>query len=169
MFNLDIVRVALKWGIIFGIVNIILNSGFYLMGNYNYPIASFLFLVVLFCVFLYISLSEYKELKNHLLTLSEGVLLGLILFLTAGLIVGSFDLVYKQSIDPTIVDRQLKIFEERYETMGLPEEALKQTISSSRMWMTGNLALVSVVINYLILGGVTSFFMTLFLKNKSNQ
>jgi hypothetical protein len=157
-------RISLKWGLILGLFGIVTSTVMYTMGWFSQMTLNFILLVVFFIGVLYFAFKEFKELNGGLMSYGQGVGLGILLFVTAGVIVGTYDFVYKQFIDTTLVEKQLGIFEEQYESMGMSPEVIEQSLDSARMWIDGPLALLGSVFNYAFMGFICSLIMAAIMK-----
>ena len=157
-------RISLKWGLILGLIGIVSNTVLYTMGWFSQMTLSLVILIVFFIGILYLAFREFKDLNGGFMSFGQGVGLGMLLFVTAGVIVGSYDFVYKQFIDTALVEKQLGIFEEQYESIGMSPEMIEQSLESARKWIDGPLSLIGAVFNYAFFGLICSLIMAAIMK-----
>lgn len=157
-------RISLKWGLILGLLGIVSTTVMYTMGWFSQMTISFVIMFICFIAVLYLAFKEFRDLNGGFMSFGQGVGLGMLLFATAGVIAGIYDFVYKQFIDTTLVDKQLSIFEEQYESMGMSPEMIEQSLSSAKVWMDGPLALGASVLSYVLYGLICSLIMAAIMK-----
>lgn len=162
MRDVLVIQLALRWGVVLGLLSIILNTVIYLFSLYEFLGLNFLLLSSLFIGVIYFSFVDFRAVRGIQIRTNQAIWLGFLLFLMAGLITGSYDAIYKKFLDPSMVDKQVQIFITRYETMGLSPDLVSRISSSSRVWMLGRLGLLSVTFFYLILGMFFTLLMSTF-------
>lgn len=166
MRDILVIQLALRWGVILGLFSIILNTVIYLFSLYEFLGLNFLLLSTLFIGIIYFSFVDFRVIGGSQIRSSQAIWLGLLMFLMAGLITGTYDAIYKKFLDPSMVDKQVKIFVARYESMGLSSDLVLRISASSRVWMLGRLGLLSITFFYLIFGMFFTLIMSTFSRRK---
>lgn len=164
MEKVSTARIALKWGLILALINIVLNVVVYTMGLYHLLNFNFLILLIICSAAIFLALREFRETNGNLMTFGQGFGLGMLLSVTASVVVGLFDLVYKQFIDTTISAKQIGFIEEQYEASGMPPEAIEKALEFVTPWMSGPLSLFAIVLTYLFIGLVCSLIVSAIMK-----
>ncbi|MBK6977859.1 MAG: DUF4199 domain-containing protein [Cytophagaceae bacterium] len=157
-------RIALKWGLIYGIVSIVVALVSYNTDLWKNWIVSLLVTVILFFGVMYFSLSEYKSLNGGFMTFGQGFGLGMLTIFTGGLISIIFDFSYKKYIDPNLIDMQLEMTREQYESMGMSEEQIEMALEKAQSYMSSGMAVLFGMISILVIGLIVSLIMSAVLK-----
>lgn len=120
-------RVALKWGVIMGVAYMIYSTILYLTGQFaNAALGWLSFLISI--VFLYLAMRDFREQNSGFMSYGEGVSVGTLTSVVAGLISATYGLVYTSFIDPTIPEQMAEKMQEQYEAQGLSDEQIEQTM-----------------------------------------
>jgi hypothetical protein len=157
-------RIALKWGLIYAIVSIVIALISYNTEMWKNWIVSLLLSVILFFGVLYFSLSEFKSLNGGFMSFGQGFGLGMLTIFTGGLISIIFDFSYKKYIDPNLIEMQLDMTREQYESMGMSEEQIEASIEKAQAYMSSGMAVVFGLLFILFIGLIVSLIMSAALK-----
>ena len=157
-------RISLKWGLIFGLLGVVSSTVMYTMGWFSQTAITIVVSIVLFFTIAFLAMREFRDLNGGFMTFGQGVGLGMLLSVTAGVIAGVYDFVYKQFVDTTLVDKQISLLEEKYESMGMSPEMIEQSMGSAKVMMDGPFALLSVVLTYAFMGLICSLIMAAIMK-----
>lgn len=87
-----------------------------------------------------------------------------LLILTGGLISIIFDFSYKKYIDPNLIDMQLEMTREQYESMGMSEEQIEMALEKAQSYMSSGMAVLFGMISILVIGLIVSLIMSAVLK-----
>lgn len=124
-------RIALKWGLIYGIIGIVYNTIAYNTGLWKSWLIGLLAMLVLLFGTLYLAFNEYKILNAGFMTFKEGLGLGLLTITTGAILSVLFDNFYRQYIDPSLLEQQIEMFTEQYESMGLSETQIEEAVQKN--------------------------------------
>jgi uncharacterized membrane protein len=157
-------RIALKWGIIYGIISMLSTTILYNTELWkNWGFTAILGLLISFTI-LYFSLNEYKLLNNGFISYGEGLGLGTLTAATGGIIGVVYDFIYKKYIDPNIINLQLEMSMEQYESMGYSDELLEKSMETAERFTNSGLAFLISVFVVIFFGFVASLIMAAVLK-----
>jgi ethanolamine transporter EutH len=130
-------QVAIKYGLICGLVYIIfqlISTLTGLQGSSALILSLSFQLVVMLATFyvIYLGIKEYRDEANTgVLSLGNGIKLGLMIGLIAGVLVALFGYLYQTVIDPELMERTMEEMRASFEERGFTDEAIDQA-----MWMT---------------------------------
>lgn len=128
----SVARIALKWGVIAGVVYMIYTTVLYLtelFGNSSLGFISF----ALAIVFIVLAMREFKTLNNGFMSYGEGLSVGTLVSAISGLISSTYGLVYTTFIDPTIPQKLQDKIQEQWEAQGMTDEQIEQA-SGMMQW-----------------------------------
>lgn len=132
-------QVGIKYGVICGLVYIVLGLSSLLLGTATQtsPFIGILIglaiVVGTFFVIFY-GIKDFRDNVNHgALTLGEGVKLGALIALIAALLTVIFNQVYHQFIDPEYFDRMMAASRDAMEDKGMSDDQIEQTLKWTGM------------------------------------
>lgn len=164
MEKVSTARIALKWGLIYGLLSIVVSTIIYTFNLLEHQWINSIVSVILSLGVLYVAFKEFRDLNSGFMTFGQGLGLGMLLFVTAGILASGYDFVYKKLIDPGIIDRQLDIVEKQYEKMGMAPETIEQALESARPWMDGPLTPLVMIFSFAFIGFICSLIMAAIMK-----
>lgn len=164
MEKVSTARIALKWGLIYGLLSIVVTTVMYTFNLLSQQWINTVFSVLLSLAVLFFAYREYRDLNNGYMSFGQGLGLGMLLFVTGGVLFAGFDVLYKKVIDPGIVDKLLEITEMQYEKSGLSPEAIEQAIETARPFIAGPFAPVIIIFSYALTGFICSLIMAAIMK-----
>ncbi|MGL4631663.1 MAG: DUF4199 domain-containing protein [Leadbetterella sp.] len=156
MEKVSTARIALKWGLILGAISIVLSTLLFISDLWETSILGVLACGGTISFGLYFALKEFKNLNQNKLAFNQIMGLGLLMSLTWGLVLNSFDMVYSNFIDPTITERRIEInaihMQENGESKAKIEE---KTVFWKRMYSSGQyffyLVLLTVLLSFIFI------------------
>lgn len=164
MEKVSTARIALKWGLIYGLASIAFITIMYTFNLFDKQwITTVASLAIAFGI-LYLAFSEYKVLNEGFMTFGEGVGLGMLLFATATVISSLYDFIYKKFIDTEVINKMLEITERQYEKMGMSQEVIDQALEQARPFMEGPIAILIAIAIGLFSGLICSLIMSAIMK-----
>ncbi len=164
MEKVSTARIALKWGLIYGLLSIVVSTIIYTFNLLSQQWISTVVSILLSIGVLFMAFREFRELNGGFMSFGQGLGLGMLLFVTGGVLFAGFDVLYKKVIDPGIVDKLLEITEMQYEKSGLSPEAIEQAIEAARPFIAGPFAPVVVIFSYALTGFICSLIMAAIMK-----
>jgi hypothetical protein len=157
-------RIALKWGLIYGIIGIVYNTIAYNTGLWKSWLIGLLAMLVLLFGTLYLAFNEYKILNAGFMTFKEGLGLGLLTITTGAILSVLFDNFYRQYIDPSLLEQQIEMFTEQYESMGLSETQIEEAVQKMENSAGSGLTFLSGVLGAIFIGFIASLIMSAIMK-----
>lgn len=157
-------RIALKWGLIYGIIGIVYNTIAYNTGLWKSWLIGLLAMLILLFGTLYLAFNEYKILNAGFMTFKEGLGLGLLTITTGAILSVLFDNFYRQYIDPSLLKQQIEMFTEQYESMGLSETQIEEAVQKMENSAGSGLTFLSGVLGAIFIGFIASLIMSAIMK-----
>lgn len=162
MENTSTQSVAIKYGIILGLLCSILIAAIYI-GRLNQYVG--LLGILLTVVLCYLAIQEYKGENEGYMSLGKGVGLCVLMGLIGGVITGIFDFVYTSFVDPGILDALIdEQMDKMAENPGMTDEAIEQAREMAKRFSTPTIRLVTNLINGLIGGAFWGLITSAILK-----
>ncbi|HLO43452.1 MAG TPA: DUF4199 domain-containing protein [Leadbetterella sp.] len=157
-------RIALKWGLIYGVLGIVYNTISYNTGLWKSWAVGLLALFILLFGVLYMAFNEFKSLNGGFMTFKEGLGLGTLTITTGGLLSVIFDSFYKKIIDPSLIEQQMEMITEQYESMGLSEAQIDEAIQKVEASANSGLSIIWGVLGAVFFGFIASLIMAAIMK-----
>jgi hypothetical protein len=162
--NITTTQIGLRYGLIYGLVAIVLAVMEFLLDNKIQTLTNILSTVA-WLFFIVWGVKTYKESKGGFLMFGEGFGIGLIVSVVGNLLSGLFLVVYSRYLNPAIWERQLERMRETWEKQGLNEEAINQ----AEKWVTPEAMLMMGVLGALILGSIFSVIIAAIMQKKKPE
>lgn len=162
-------RVALKWGLILGLVLMLISLVMYLTDQTANYWFSLLTLVVMIGG-LIAAMREYRTLNQGYMTYSEGLGIGALQSAVAGLLSAAFITFYNVVIDPTIQQRSFELAREKMEEQGnMSDEQIDQALEISQKFQSPGFMFIAGVFGTLIMGFLLALIISAIMRrNKAN-
>ena len=164
MEKVSTARIALKCGLIYGIVSIVVNTIVYTFNLLDKQVVNSIISFVLSFAILYFAFKEFRDLNGGFMKFGQGIGLGLLLFVTAGVLTATYDMVYKKVIDPTVIEKQMDMIQQQNEKMGMSPEMIESAMEQSRPFIEGPFALIIMIVSYAFIGLICSLIMAAIMK-----
>lgn len=148
-------RIALKWGLIISIANIVYSTIINMSGLWKNSMLGMIgFLILIGGIVL--ALREFKTNNNGFMDFGEGFGLGTLMSTIVGMLGSAFSLIYTKFIDTTMME-QIKDFQvEKMEAQGLTDEQIEQALEMGAKFSSPGMVFIIGVIMYLVLGAIFS-------------
>lgn len=157
--------IALKWGIIVALSNMLLTIlMFFLNINHNSPTAWLSYLVVI--AGLFVAMKEYRD-DNSVMSFGEAFKLGMQLILVSAVLSSLFFIFYVYFINTNLTEQILLQTEEKMRAQGQSDEVIEQSMGYVKMYMTPVMMSVMSFISMIIMGAIFSVAMSLFMRRDS--
>lgn len=157
-------RIALKWGVIYGIVSIVLTTILYNTELWQNKTLSFLLSTLFFFGVLYLSMKEFRTLNGGFMSFKEGLGLGTLTITAGGIISLFFDFFYKKFIDTNILNLQNDMILEQYEKMGMSEEQIDAAMQRVESMNNSGLTFIGGMLFIVLFGFLCSLIMSAVMK-----
>ncbi len=156
-------RVALKWGLILGIVLIAYSLILFLtdnVGNTGLGFVSY----ALSIGGIILAMREFRTLNGGFMTYGEGLTVGTLTSGVSGLLSALFSTFYTTVIDTGVMERMADQTREKLEESGVSDEVIEQQMEFVQMFQSPGLLFVFGVIGSVILGLLLSLVIAAFMK-----
>ena len=164
-----IARVALKWGLITGIMLVVYSIILY---TFNLTTNKALSLIIYGILIggLILGMREYRANNGGYMTYGEGMGLGALLSAIAGLLSSAFTVFYTQIIDPGFQERMIGQVRDQMEGQGqLSDEQIDKAIELMQKFQSPGLQFLFGLLGTILIGVVLSLIIAAFIRrNKTN-
>lgn len=144
--------VAMRYGLLTGVVSVI-YSFILLAANLEQNTALSLLSLVILIVGIFLAHKNYKEANGGFMSYGQGLGIGTIVSIIAGLLGGIFRYVYMEFIDPAATQRAIDQARAKLEEAGNMSDAqIDQAVQMSQRFSSGAMGLVFAIIGSAIIG-----------------
>ena len=165
----SLARIALKWGLLTALVELVATSIRYALGqyiNFFFPILTIIILIVGSVL----AMRELRQLNNGWMRYREGIALSLIMFAVIGILDTTYQQIYQTYIDPTYTERTLSQTRDMMERFGASDDQLDQfdeqadnAVDKSAKGQAG-LAFIGSVFVWILGGFILSLIVSAFMR-----
>ena len=156
-------QLALKWGLISGVASILYTTVIYLTGQFTN--SSLNWLSIIFPItFIVLAMRDYRTLNGGFMTYGEGVSLGTLTAVVAGLLSMIYNFVYTTFIDSTIQDQIKDQLRAQYEERGLSDEQIDQALAMTEKIQTPGITFFLGVLGAGLTGLIISLIVAAFMR-----
>ncbi len=170
--------IALKWGLITGMVYVLFSLGSNLLGLQNssggaggamvgFLVNGILMVITFFTIYKGIKEIRDEELSGEMTT-GLAVRKGMKIALIAGLLAGFFSVLYTKVIDPGFFDRMMEATEARFDQMNTPESQREMSRSIMKFMFNPLLTVPFTILWVCFWGLLKSLVAGSMLKNEGN-
>jgi len=137
MNNVSPVQTSLRYGLILGLVSILITVPLYITGLMTNPsismISALIYLLVFVVVIVLAIRSHRNDKQGGFIKLGKAFLIGLLTSLFASILMFIFSYILYAVIDPDIIEAQLKMSEEMMENFGfMSDEQIETAMEDAR-------------------------------------
>jgi Protein of unknown function (DUF4199) len=170
MEKVSTARIALKWGLICALIAVIFSTIAFITGLWKVLFLGFFISIVLYLTIIGLAMNEYKKTNLGFMTFSQGLNIGSLLSLTAGILSFGFDMIYKNLIDPNLLVEEKEMAREFYTNFGTSKQQIETTINQMENVNTINLGgkYFFGVFGILFLGFLASLIMSAIMKKEKS-
>jgi hypothetical protein len=159
----SIARLALKWGLISGVIFMIWTTIINVAGLFTNQSIQWVSLVISI-VLIVMAMREYRTLDSGFMTFGEGVGLGTLLSVVSGLVSITYNLIYTNFIDPTIRQQMLDNAREQMENRGMADQQIEQAMEFTEKIQSPGLQFLVGILFAAIFGVLISLVVAAFLR-----
>jgi Protein of unknown function (DUF4199) len=157
-------RIALKWGLIYGIIGIVYNTLAYNTGLWKNWVLGLLAMLIMLFGILYLAFNEFKTLNGGFMAFKEGLGLGMLTITTGAILSVFFDNFYRKYIDPTLIEQQIDMITEQYESMGLSDAQIEEAVQKVESTANSGLGFLWALLGAMFIGFIASLIMAAIMK-----
>jgi hypothetical protein len=156
--------VAVRYGLLTGLISIIISYGLNMAGLENSPAKWLTSLVLVGGIFL--AQNAFKQQNQGFMSYGQGLKIGTLLAGIAGILSAISSYVYITFIDPDFLNRIMDKTRAEMEAKGTMSDAqIDQAMGWTSKMMNGPMMFVSVLVGSLIMGFLASLIITAITKN----
>jgi hypothetical protein len=141
---------------------ILYSTGFYSGSISNLPL---LFLAL--CIFLFSKHYRDKKLGGFI-TYGQGLGVGTLIGVFAGILFAFFTYVYIKFIDTSFIEKQLEIVQSKLLTQGMSEDEVEKATEFSKKFMTPGVMFISSIFSYGLVAFIISLITAAILKKEKD-
>lgn len=163
-----ILKSSMNYGLITGLVVIVYSLILYFTGlHLNQTMGYFTIAIIAICIFVFSK--QYRDtVNNGAISFSQAFSLGLLTGVFAAILLGFFTFLELTFIDPTIIDKQLEIAQEKLLAQGLSEDQIEQAITVSKKMMTPGIMFIMSILSFAFYSAIISLITSALLKKNKN-
>ncbi len=164
MEKVSTARIALKWGLILGLISIAITTIYYTLNTFNLSWYNYVISFVTYFGIVFLALKEFRSLNNDEMTFGQGFGIGMLLFFTCSIIYSVYDFIYKSFIDTTVNEKVMRMMEEQYESYGMSPEMIDQSLQQAEKMVNSPLGMLLGIASLMFYGLVCSLIMAAIMK-----
>ncbi|GAA4036214.1 hypothetical protein GCM10022409_21450 [Hymenobacter glaciei] len=156
--------VGLRYGLLTGLVSIIISFGLFVAHQENSPLKYATFAVLIAGMVL--AMNAFKQSNQGFMSFGQGVGIGAVLSAVVGVLSGIFSYVYMNIIDPEVVGRMTeKIRADMEARGGMSDEQIDQAMAMSAKMMNGPIMIVTALLGTILVGVILAMIISAFVKH----
>ncbi|MCB2411173.1 DUF4199 domain-containing protein [Hymenobacter lucidus] len=156
--------IAIRYGLLAGLVMCLLSFVIRLLfTDPANPVNNVIYLALIAGIIL--AHKDYKRQHQGFMSFGQGLGLGLLIALVAGVVSGLFSYVYAEFIDPESVTNMIEGMRAKMETEGRSQDQIDTSISWMQKMMTGPFMIATVILGVLFWGLIISLVASAFTKH----
>ncbi len=157
-----------KYGIILGLVSVVLSVLFYVM---DLMFASWVFLpiIIVTLVALFLLQRSYRDTyENGYITYGRALGSGVVMLLYSAIVGAIFAYLLYAVIDPGLVDKSLAAAQAKLEAKGMPEAAIEAATKVQQKMLQPWVISLTTIINTMFMGTIMALITSIFVTKKGN-
>ncbi len=162
-------RIALKWGLILGVAQIVFSTLVFLTDNFgNNALGSVAYLLI--AIALVLAMRDFRTLNGGYMAYGEGISVGTLTAAISGLLSSLFSVFYMTVIDTNVMQRVIDKAREQMEAQGnLSDEQIDQAIEITQKFQSPGILFAVGVIGSALIGLIFSLVIAAIMKkDKTN-
>jgi len=156
-------RVALKWGLIAGVVSMIYSTALYMTSQFTNNALTWLALLIS-VTFIVLAMREFRTLNGGFMTYGEGVGLGTLVATISGMLSATYSYFYMNFIDTTIMQQIMDQSRVKMEEQGMSDDQIEQALEVSQNFMSPGLTFLFGVLGSVFFGLILSLIIAAFMR-----
>jgi CDP-diglyceride synthetase len=160
--------IAVKFGIICGIVSILYATIINITGNQANKTLSWFGLVIIVTTLVF-AFRTFKNSNNGFMTLKEGFGIGAIISIISTLLSVIYTYIYTKFIDPDYFEVIKELQQDELAKQGIPDEQIEQSMKIIEKFMTPEIISVTALVTSIIGGLIISVIVAAIMKKESTQ
>jgi len=157
-----------KFGIILGLVYIVISVLFYVM-DLTFATWAMIPNIIVGLIVLFLLQRSYRDTcENGFITYGKALGSGMIMFIYAAVLVAIYTYILYAVIDPGLIDKTIAVSTAKLEAKGMPQAAIDAATKMQEKMMKPWIISVSAIFNTLISGLLMSLISSIFVSKKGN-
>jgi tetrahydromethanopterin S-methyltransferase subunit F len=161
----SIYAVAIKYGLLTGLLYVVFATVNYITESYGNFFLALLISIVISVTGIVLALREFKKQNAGFMTYGQGLGLGLMVSIIAGLISGVFSMLYIQFVDPGMPEKIVDATMEQMAAFGVDESMLEDKREEIMASFTPVRQLMSALSNAFFSGLILSLIIAAIMKH----
>ena len=162
----SIYAVAIKYGLLTGLLYVVFATISYLTESYGNFLIALLVSIVISVIGIVLALKEFRKQNGGFMTYGQGLGLGIMVSIIAGIISGLFSMLYIQFIDPTMPEKLVDATMEQMASFGVDDSILDSQREEIMASFTSVKQLTSAITNAFFSGLILSLIIAAVMKHK---
>lgn len=162
----SIYAVAIKYGLLTGLLYVVFATISYLTESYGNFFVALLVSVVISVIGIVLALKEFRKQNDGLMSYGQGLGLGIMVSIIAGIISGLFSMLYIQFIDPGMPEKLVDATMEQMAAFGVDDSMLDSQREEIMASFTPLKQLTSAITNAFFSGLLLSLIIAAVMKHK---
>jgi hypothetical protein len=157
---------VMNYGLITGLIIVAYSLLIYIIGqSLNQALSYVTFIILAACIYLFTK--QYRDKENDgFLPYGKGFNVGLLTGLFAGILLAFFTYIEITLIDPTIIDKQLDLMQQKLLQKGMPEDQVEQMMEMSKKYTTPGKMFFSSIVSFTFWSALISLITAALLKKE---
>lgn len=159
---------CLKYGLIMGLVSIVMTMLFYML---DLMFATWILIpnIALTLIVLFLLQRSYRDTyENGFISYGRALGTGMIIFIYTAIIVAIFSYLLYSIIDPGLIDKSIAAAAAKLEAKGIPESSMDAALSMQEKMLKPWIISLSSILNTLFMGFIMSLITSIFVTKKGN-
>ncbi len=161
-------RVALKWGLILGLVLVAYTLALYLTNTVGDTLPSLLAYPIIVVV-LVLAMRDFRALNNGFMSYGEGLTVGVVTAAVSSVLSSIFSYFYTNFIDTGATERAIEKVREKYEEMGMSDDQIETSMEMVQKMQNPVWTLVVGVFFYVLMGLIFSLIIAAIMKKEKTD
>ena len=163
------IQTGIKYGLITAVISIVYSVISFQTGLFlNFFLG--MFIALLITVFMLVfAMREFKKDNGGYMTLGQGILIGVVTILISSVIVQTFNFIYMNYIDTTIVTQMTDKIAEMMERYDLPDEQIDEAVEKAQNDASSPTSILTNLLISGLIGLVISLIIAAIMQKKRSE
>ncbi len=161
-------RIALKWGLIIGLISVVLSTASSMTDLWKQGWAAWLAYLII-AGGIVMALKEFKEANSGFLNFGQALGLGTLTTAVMSLISGLYGTIYFNFIDPTMPEKMMNHQRDKMSEQGLSDEQIEQAMEITAKFMTPSMIFLLTIFIYILAGFIFSLIIGAIMKKSKPE
>jgi hypothetical protein len=161
-------KVGIRYGLITAVLLIIYGLVLQFTGLYTNQALTWISYLII-AVMVYLAHTAYKDGGDGYMSIGQGLGIGVLLSLVAGVLSSLFSFLYLKFVDDSMIGKIKEMQIEKMEESGMDDATIDQAMNTVDKMMTPSMMLLMGVLGMLFIGFIISLIISLFTKKSNPQ